>query len=219
MNTNKEPELEKNNSGSKTKITLKNITKSFSGITVLDNINLEFTSGEIHGLVGQNGAGKSTLGKIIGGHYKLSSGNIFLNNNLIKKWSSKIALDNGIAMIHQELALVPGMTVYDNIFLGIEENYYGIIGKQNTKLFNDLDQKIGFNLDPNQKVSSLRIADQQKVEIIRALARNAKVIIMDEPTSSLTNDEVIKLHDLMNKLKKSGYLIIELRSFLDRYLL
>ena len=67
-------------------------------------------------------------------------------------------------MIHQELALVPGMTVYDNIFLGIEENYYGILGKQNTKLFNDLDQKIGFNLDPNQKVSSLRIADQQKVE-------------------------------------------------------
>ena len=101
MNTNKEPELEKNNSGSKTKITLKNITKSFSGITVLNNINLEFTSGEIHGLVGQNGAGKSTLGKIIGGHYKLSSGKIFLNDNLIKKWSSKIALDNGIAMIHQ----------------------------------------------------------------------------------------------------------------------
>ena len=146
MNTNKEPELEKNNSGSKTKITLKNITKSFSGITVLNNINLEFTSGEIHGLVGQNGAGKSTLGKIIGGHYKLSSGKIFLNDNLIKKWSSKIALDNGIAMIHQELALVPGMTVYDNIFLGIEENYYGIIGKQNTKLFNDLDQKIGLIL-------------------------------------------------------------------------
>ena len=87
--------------------------------------------------------------------------------------------------------------------------------KQNTKLFNDLDQKIGFNLDPNQKVSSLRIADQQKVEIIRALARNAKVIIMDEPTSSLTNDEVIKLHDLMHKLKKSGYLIIYVSHFLD----
>ena len=215
MNIKKEPELSSINSGSKTNIKVENLTKSFSGITVLNNINLEFISGEIHGLVGQNGAGKSTLGKIIGGHYKLSSGNIFLNDNLIKKWSSKIALDNGIAMIHQELALVPGMTVYDNIFLGIEENYYGILGKQNTKLFNDLDQKIGFNLDPNQKVSSLRIADQQKVEIIRALARNAKVIIMDEPTSSLTNDEVIKLHDLMHKLKKSGYLIIYVSHFLD----
>ena len=84
--------IRKNNSGSKTKITLKNITKSFSGITVLNNINLEFTSGEIHGLVGQNGAGKSTLGKIIGGHYKLSSGNIFLNDNLIKNGHLKLHL-------------------------------------------------------------------------------------------------------------------------------
>ena len=215
MNNNNEPELNNNNSGSNTKITVQNLTKSFSGITVLNDINLEFFSGEIHGLVGQNGAGKSTLGKIIGGHYKLSSGKIFLNDNLIKKWSSKIALDNGIAMIHQELALVPGMTVYDNIFLGIEENKFGILGKQNIKLFDELDKKIGFNLDPNQKVSNLRIADQQKVEIVRALARNAKVIIMDEPTSSLTNDEVIKLHDLMNKLKNSGYLIIYVSHFLD----
>ena len=215
MNINQEPELKKNNSGSSTNIKVQNLTKSFSGITVLNDINLEFISGEIHGLVGQNGAGKSTLGKIIGGHYRSSSGNIFLNNNLITKWSSKIALDNGIAMIHQELALVPGMTVYDNIFLGIEENNFGIIRKKNINLFNELDQKIGFNLNPNQKVSSLRIADQQKVEIVRALARNAKVIIMDEPTSSLTNDEVIKLHDLMNKLRSSGYLIIYVSHFLD----
>ena len=215
MDINYEPELSKINSGSKTKIAVKDITKTFSGITVLNNISLEFISGEIHGLVGQNGAGKSTLGKIIGGHYKLSSGKIFLNDNLIKKWSSKIALDHGIAMIHQELALVPGMTVYDNIFLGIEENRFGILNKQNIKLFNELDQRIGFNLNPNEKVSSLRIADQQKVEIVRALARNAKVIIMDEPTSSLTNDEVIKLHDLMNKLKNSGYLIIYVSHFLD----
>ena len=81
MNINQEPELKKNNSGSSTNIKVQNLTKSFSGITVLNDINLEFTSGEIHGLVGQNGAGKSTLGKIIGGHYRSSSGNIFLNNN------------------------------------------------------------------------------------------------------------------------------------------
>ena len=215
MKINNEPELKYNNSGSKTKIKVQNLTKSFSGITVLNKINLEFISGEIHGLVGQNGAGKSTLGKIIGGHYQSSSGEIFLNDNLIQKWSSKIALDNGIAMIHQELALVPGMTVYDNIFLGIEENKFGILGKKNINLFNKLEKNIGFNLDPNQKVSNLRIADQQKVEIVRALARNAKVIIMDEPTSSLTNDEVIKLHDLMNRLKNAGYLIIYVSHFLD----
>jgi len=128
-----------------------------------------------------------------------------LKDKKITKWSSKLALDNGIAMIHQELALVPGMTVYENIFLGIEENTLGILNKKNYQLFNELDKKIGFNLDPNEKIYNLRIADQQKVEIIRALARNAKVIIMDEPTSSLTNDEVKKLHSLMIKLKNSGY--------------
>ena len=214
MNRNKEPENNFIDSGS-SNIRVKNISKSFFGIEVLNNINLEFNSGEIHGLVGQNGAGKSTLGKIIGGHYTLSSGNIYLNDKKITKWSSKLALDNGIAMIHQELALVPGMTVYENIFLGIEENTLGVLNKKNYELFNILDKKIGFNLDPNQKIYNLRIADQQKVEIIRALARNAKVIIMDEPTSSLTNDEVIKLHDLMHKLKKSGYLIIYVSHFLD----
>jgi len=217
MKTNKEPDTSFFVSGS-SNIRVKKLSKSFFGTTVLNNINLEFHSGEIHGLVGQNGAGKSTLGKIIGGHYQLSSGSIYLNNQKITKWSSKLALDNGIAMIHQELALVPGMTVYENIFLGIEENLFGILNKKNYKLFDDLDKKIGFNLDPNKKIHDLRIADQQKVEIVRALARNANVIIMDEPTSSLTNDEVKKLHDLMIKLKKSGYLIIYVSHFLDAIL-
>ena len=189
MKTFKESDSNYFDSGS-SNIRVEKLSKSFSGTTVLNNINLEFNSGEIHGLVGQNGAGKSTLGKIIGGHYTSSSGSIFFNNKKITKWSSKLALDNGIAMIHQELALVPGMTVYENIFLGIEENTFGILGKKNLKLFNELDNKIGFNLDPNKKIYNLRIADQQIVEIVRALARNAKVIIMDEPTSSLTNDEV-----------------------------
>ncbi len=217
MKTNKEPDTSFFVSGS-SNIRVKKLSKSFFGTTVLNNINLEFHSGEIHGLVGQNGAGKSTLGKIIGGHYQLSSGSIYLNDQKITKWSSKLALDNGIAMIHQELALVPGMTVYENIFLGIEENLLGILNKKNYKLFDDLDKKIGFNLDPNKKIHDLRIADQQKVEIVRALARNANVIIMDEPTSSLTNDEVKKLHDLMIKLKKSGYLIIYVSHFLDAIL-
>jgi len=217
MNKKKEPENNFLDSGS-SNIRVENLSKSFFGTEVLNNINLDFNSGEIHGLVGQNGAGKSTLGKIIGGHYKLSSGNIYLNDKKITKWSSKLALDNGIAMIHQELALVPGMTVYENIFLGIEESTLGILNKKNYQLFNELDKKIGFKLDPNEKIYNLRIADQQKVEIIRALARNAKVIIMDEPTSSLTNDEVKKLHGLMIKLKNSGYLIIYVSHFLDAIL-
>ena len=217
MNKNNEPDTSFFVSGS-SNIRVEKLSKSFFGTTVLNNINLKFSSGEIHGLVGQNGAGKSTLGKIIGGHYQLSAGNIYLNDQKITKWSSKLALDNGIAMIHQELALVPGMTVYENIFLGIEENTLGVLNKKNYKLFEDLDKRIGFNLNPNKKIYDLRIADQQKVEIVRALARNANVIIMDEPTSSLTNDEVKKLHDLMIKLKKSGYLIIYVSHFLDAIL-
>ena len=111
-----EPEFNNIESGSSINIRVQNLTKSFSGTIALDNINLEFNSGEIHGLVGQNGAGKSTLGKIIGGHYKSTSGDIYINNKKITKWSSKMALDNGIAMIHQELALLPGLTVFENIF-------------------------------------------------------------------------------------------------------
>ena len=185
-------------------INLNNIYKSFSGTEALNNINIEFNSGEIHGLVGQNGAGKSTLGKIIGGTHNPSSGKFLINKKNISKWNPKLALDSGIAMIHQELALVPEMTVFDNIFLGIEKNKFGILKTKNLELFNDLEKNIGFGLNPNTKISSLRIADQQKVEIMRALARDAKVIIMDEPTSSLTNDEVERLHQLMVKLQKQN---------------
>jgi len=200
------------------KITLSNLNKSFAGTEALNNINVEFNSGEIHGLVGQNGAGKSTLGKIIGGTHNLSTGELIINKKKIYKWTPKLALDSGIAMIHQELALVPEMTVFNNIFLGIEKNKFGILENKNLKLFYDLEKNIGFGLDPNVKVSTLRIADQQKVEIMRALARNAKVIIMDEPTSSLTNDEVKRLHLLMIKLQKQNYLIIYVSHFLESIL-
>ena len=195
-----------------------NLSKSFGGTKALDNINIELNSKEIHGLVGQNGAGKSTLGKIIGGYHKFTEGQLIINNKNIDKWSPKLALDNGIAMIHQELALVPRMTVFENIFLGIEKNNFGILEKKNFNLFYKLEENIGFGLNPKEIVGNLRIADQQKVEIMRALARDAKVIIMDEPTSSLTKDEIERLHSLMKKLRLSGYLIIYVSHFLDAIL-
>ena len=200
------------------KIILKNISKSFAGTKALQNINIEFNSGEIHGLVGQNGAGKSTLGKLIGGTHLMSSGELQINNKIIQKWNPKLALDSGIAMIHQELALVPEMSIFDNIFLGIEKNKFGILKNKNLNLYNNLEKDIGFGLDPHKKVSSLRIADQQKVEIMRALARDARVIIMDEPTSSLTNDEVERLHQLMLKLQKKNYIIIYVSHLLESIL-
>ena len=207
MNNIKEPSSNNKGLGSLFNIKTVNISKSFSGTKALENINLELMAGEIHGMVGQNGAGKSTLGKIIGGYHQSSEGKLILNNEEIKKWSPKTALDNGVAMIHQELALVPLMSVFENIFLGIEKNKFGVLEKQDLELFYQLEERIGFGLNPNDIVGNLRIADQQKVEIMRALARDAKVIIMDEPTSSLTKDEVNRLHALMKQLKSANYLI------------
>ena len=218
MNNIKEPSSKNKGLGSLFNIKTINISKSFGGTKALDDINLELMAGEIHGLVGQNGAGKSTLGKIIGGYLQSSEGKLILNNKEIEKWSPKTALDNGVAMIHQELALVPLMSVFENIFLGIEKNKFGVLEKQNLELFYQLEEKIGFGLNPNDIVGNLRIADQQKVEIMRALARNAKIIIMDEPTSSLTKDEINRLHTLMLQLKSSKYLIIYISHFLDAIL-
>ena len=179
-------------------ISIKNISKNFSGTQVLNNINLDLNLGKIHGLVGQNGAGKSTLAKIIGGTYRNQfEGELLIDNQKITKWDSNIALEQGIAMIHQELALVNQLSVIDNIFLGIENSAFNFFVQSSLSRYQELEDKIQFNLNPNSKVAELRIADQQKVEIMRALVRNAKVIIMDEPTSSLTNDEVLKLHKLM----------------------
>ena len=116
MNNIKEPSSKNKGLGSLFNIKTINISKSFGGTKALDDINLELMAGEIHGLVGQNGAGKSTLGKIIGGYLQSSEGKLILNNKEIEKWSPKTALDNGVAMIHQELALVPLMSVFENIF-------------------------------------------------------------------------------------------------------
>ena len=200
-------------------ISIKNISKNFSGTQVLNNINLDLNLGKIHGLVGQNGAGKSTLAKIIGGTYRNQfEGELLIDNQKITKWDSNIALEQGIAMIHQELALVNQLSVIDNIFLGIENSAFNFFVQSSLSRYQELEDKIQFNLNPNSKVAELRIADQQKVEIMRALVRNAKVIIMDEPTSSLTNDEVLKLHKLMLDLKKENYLIIYVSHFLDNIL-
>ena len=218
MKNIEESETQENVLGSLFNIKTINLSKSFGGTKALDSINIELNSKKIHGLVGQNGAGKSTLGKIIGGHHRFTEGKLLINSQYVDKWSPKLALDKGIAMIHQELALVPRMTVFENIFLGIEKNKFGILKKKNFGLYDTLEEKIGFGLNPNEIVGNLRIADQQKVEIMRALARDAKVIIMDEPTSSLTKDEVERLHSLMKKLKSSGYLIIYVSHFLDAIL-
>ncbi len=199
-------------------VELSNIDKRFGGTQALDNVSLSIRSGEIHAIVGENGAGKSTLGKVIAGVYSADRGAIVVNGAPVDRWNPGLAQKQGIAMIAQELALVPDLTVAQNVFLGAEEQRFGFERRNLDKRLAELDRVVGFNLDPSAKVRDLRIADQQKVEILRSLARDARVIVMDEPTSSLTAHEMKQLENLMRTLRDNGCCVIYVSHFLDSVL-
>jgi ribose transport system ATP-binding protein len=199
-------------------VRLDGVVKAFGSTRVLSDIHLEFRQGEVHALIGENGAGKSTLGKIIGGYYSADAGSIEIFGKRVEAWSPRRALQHGIAMIHQELQLVPKLTAAENVFLGIERNRYGVLDGSEAERFSELDRRCGFGVDPNAVVGALRIAERQKIEIMRAIARDAQVIIMDEPTSSLTADEAARLHEVITRLKSGGTTIIYVTHFLDHVL-
>ncbi len=188
---------------------------SFSGVSVLRDISVEILPGEIHGLIGENGAGKSTLGKVIGGYYRSDAGTLEVFGEPVASWDPPTALASGVAIMHQELQLVPALTVAENVFLGLEDHNWGVLRHTEAKRLEVLMTESGFQLDPNAIVSRLPIADQQKIEILRALARQARIIVMDEPTSSLTRDEVSQLHSAMQRLRDEGRSIIYVSHFLD----
>jgi ABC-type sugar transport system ATPase subunit len=199
-------------------VRLIDVGKSFAGVHVLRNISLDFRQGEIHGLVGENGAGKSTVGKIAGGYYSRSSGELEVFGDTVGAWDAAAALGRGIAMMHQELQLVPELTVAENVFLGIENHRGGLLAGDEVRRLADIVALCGFDLDPSARAGSLSIADQQKIEIMRAMARDARVIIMDEPTSSLTADEAERLHATMRRLRSMGRTVIYVSHFLDHVL-
>jgi ABC-type sugar transport system ATPase subunit len=199
-------------------VALEGIEKSFGGVKVLHDVNLRFRRGEVHAVIGENGAGKSSVGKIIGGYYSADRGALRVFGRQVPHWSPRAALQAGITMIHQELQLVPEMTVAQNVFLGIEENRAGILTGSESARFAELDRRCGFGLAPNGRVATLRIADRQKVEIMRAIARDARVIIMDEPTSSLTADETERLHRVIGWLKADGRTVVYVTHFLEHVL-
>lgn len=194
------------------------INKRFGSTHALVDTALTVLPGEIHALVGENGAGKSTLGKVLGGLYHADSGVLRVGGEEVHRWDTKRAQDSGVVMIAQELSLVPERTVVDNVFLGIEGSRFGILDGRALARYNELEARCRFGLDPLVKVSSLRLADQQKVEIMRALARDAQVVIMDEPTSSLTADEADRLHEVMHDLRDKGTAVIYVTHFLDAVL-
>ena len=196
-------------------LTANGIGVSFSGVDVLRDVSLDILPGEIHGLIGENGAGKSTLGKVLGGYYPASAGTLEVFGERADPWDPLLALAKGVAIMHQELQLVPELTVAENVFLGLEEQRFGVLRRTEARRLEELMAASGFRLDPDAIVSRLPIADQQKIEILRALARDARIIVMDEPTSSLSRDEVAQLHLAMRTLRDEGRSIIYVSHFLN----
>ncbi|RKQ85733.1 simple sugar transport system ATP-binding protein/ribose transport system ATP-binding protein [Mycolicibacterium mucogenicum 261Sha1.1M5] len=199
-------------------VELREISKRFGGTQALNEVSLSVSSGEIHAFVGENGAGKSTLGKVIAGIYAADWGDLLIEGASVERWNPGIAQRRGIAMIAQELALVPDLSVAQNVFLGTEQHWLGWERRNLAERFAALETEIRFGLDPHARVRDLRIADQQKVEIMRALARDARVIVMDEPTSSLTAKEMEQLEALMRTLRDRGCCVIYVSHFLDSVL-
>lgn len=189
---------------------MENICKSFGPVKVLKNVKLEVEAGEVHALLGENGAGKSTLIKILGGAYTKDSGDIYLEGNKIQVTDVESAKSQGIRVIHQELMLIPQMTIAENIFLGQEPKGKGGI-LDSRKMEEDTERflkDMGLELRPDELVGDLNIAQQQMIEITRAVSFGSKVIVMDEPTSSLTDNETEVLFRVIRRLKASGVGII-----------
>jgi ribose transport system ATP-binding protein len=196
---------------------MRHITKTFPGVKALDDVNFEAHLGEVHALLGENGAGKSTLVKILSGVYKLDSGEILIDGKPISFLTTKDAASAGIAIIYQELNLIPQMTVAENIYLGREpKNPLGLIkyGKMKIDAAQELKQ-LEVDISPDTPVNQLRIGQQQLVEITKALSLHAKILIMDEPTSALSDAEVELLFKIIRRLKNSGVAIIYITHKLD----
>ncbi|MCL5734427.1 MAG: sugar ABC transporter ATP-binding protein [Actinobacteria bacterium] len=200
-------------------VEFRGIVKNYPGTRALDGVSMEITHGSVHGLVGANGAGKSTLGKVLGGATRPDDGRMFVEGRPVKFSGSRDALQHGIARVAQELALVPRLNVMQNVFLGVEPKRRGLVLRRKMRqLYDDLVGEYGFALSPYLEVGRMRLADQQKVEILRAVNRKARLIIMDEPTSSLTKDEVITLHEMIRHLNGKGTTVIYVSHFLDEVL-
>lgn len=199
-------------------VSVRGVAKSFGGARILDDIAVDIEAGTVHALVGENGAGKSSLGKIIGGYYTPDEGEVQIFGNHVARFSPREALGLGVAMIHQELQLAPELDVVKNVFLGRESAKAGILVGGDLERYRELDRVCDFGIDPLVKVARLRIAERQKVEIMRAIARDAQIIIMDEPTSSLTEDEADRLHEVIRRLKSQGKTVIYVSHFLDHIL-
>jgi L-arabinose transport system ATP-binding protein len=192
-----------------TSLRLVDITKRFPGVRALDNVTFSAEPGTIHALVGENGAGKSTLLRILGGIYQPDAGSVFLGDIERRFQSAAEAIAAGVAIIHQELHYVPSLTIAENLLLGHLPNHYGYFRRRDaTRIAADHLHRMGVNLDPRLKLKRLSIAQRQMVEICKALLREAEVIALDEPTSSLSLHETAILFRLVRELRERGKILV-----------
>jgi ribose transport system ATP-binding protein len=191
-------------------LTMKGISKSFGPVRVLDGIDFSVAGGEIHALVGENGAGKSTLMKIMSGVHAADSGSILIDGAAVTIRSTREAESLGIAIIHQELNMIPQLSVMDNLFLGREPNRFGVVerDREHQESANWLSKVGARQIDVNRTTATLSVGVQQLAEIAKELAFNARVLIMDEPTASLTDREINTLFTIMTDLKSRGVGIV-----------
>ncbi|BDR84819.1 ribose transport ATP-binding protein rbsA [Clostridium tetani] len=210
--------MKKENLEKKPFLQMKGISKFFSGVQALDNVELKVYRGEVLALLGENGAGKSTLMKILSGVYTKDEGDIFIDEKKVDIKGIKEAEELGISIIHQELSLLSNLKIYENIFLG-SEKYKGIFNKLDKDYMRSESEKllstIGFTADVDTLAKDINIGEMQMIEIIKAISKKSKLIIMDEPTTALTEVETERLFKVINKLKSEGICIIYISHRLD----
>lgn len=204
---------------SQTHVELEGVSKRFGGVLALDRISLEVERGSIHALVGENGAGKSTLGKIVAGALQPDEGRLLVGGEPVAFRSPREALAGGIAAIAQELSIVPQLSVAENVFLGAEPRRAGWVRRRGLrKRYDELAAMAGFELPAERSAGRLRTAEQQQVEILRALSRDTELIVMDEPSGALAGPDVERLHEIIRSLARSGKTILLVSHFLREVL-
>ncbi len=201
------------------KLELRGVCKSFPGVKALDNVQLSLRPGTVHALMGENGAGKSTLMKCLFGIYKMDAGEIILDGKKVEIGNPDEAMKNGIAMVHQELQPVPARSVAENMYLGRFPTKYGPLKViDHKKMYEETAKwlkEVKMDFDPKAQLGSLSIGQMQSVEIAKAVSQQAKVIIFDEPTSSLSDNEVEALFRIMNDLRDKGVAMVYISHKMD----
>lgn len=202
-----------------TLVEVNTISKQFGAVKALRDVTLQVNQGDIHALVGENGAGKSTLGKVISGILRPDAGHLRVGGKVVHYANPHDALADGVTTITQEITLLGKQSVWQNVMLGQEQTQFGFLRKKRMrKRFDQLLELTGFDLDPHGRVGQLNLAEQKKVEVMQAIARNAKLIIMDEPTAMLSDEETAQFLAIIRQLRSSGRTIIYVSHFLQEVL-